>query len=139
MSSVDFSEEQRRRFNEDPEYFFRFRLKIESEGNGIHALTIKGTDMQKGAQLEFEHGMKERLKKKPEIYDWIRPDFAPGCRRLTPGPGYLESLVEDNVDFVRDTITKIGPKGVTTSDGKLHELDVLVCKWCYLRPLCVSR
>lgn len=41
--------------------------------------------------------MKKRLEKKPEIFDQILPSFPPGCRRLTPGPGYLEALVEPNV------------------------------------------
>lgn len=27
----------------------------------------------------------------------VIPDFVPGCRRLTPGPGYLEALCENNV------------------------------------------
>lgn len=127
MTSITFTEEQKKRFREDQEWFYKFRSKIEEGGNDIHAMTIKGTEMQKGAQKQFEEGMRERLKKKPEIFDWIKPDFAPGCRRLTPGPGFLEALVEDNVDFIRDRITRIEPKGVVTADGKLHEIDVLVC------------
>ncbi|KAF1345486.1 hypothetical protein BDV97DRAFT_302849 [Delphinella strobiligena] len=127
MDSIVFSEEQRKRFREDPAYFQDFRMKIEAGGNEIHALTIKGTEMQKGAKKDFEASMKERLKKKPDYYDWIKPDFAPGCRRLTPGPGFLEALVEDNVDFIRDRIVRIEEKGVVTADGRLHEIDVLVC------------
>jgi cation diffusion facilitator CzcD-associated flavoprotein CzcO len=127
MDGFTFSEEQKKKFVDDPEGFFKFRMEIEEGGNEIHALTIMGTEMQKGAQKDFEENMKKRLQKKPEIYDWLKPSFAPGCRRLTPGPGFLEALVEDNVDFVRTPITKIEPKGVVTEDGKLHEIDVLVC------------
>lgn len=127
MTSHTFSEEQKKRFREDPEFFYKFRMKIEEDGNDIHNITIKGTEMQKGAQKQFEEGMKKRLAKKPEIFEWIKPDFAPGCRRLTPGPGFLEALVEDNVAFIRDRIVRIEPKGVVTADGKLHEIDVLVC------------
>ena len=127
MTSITFSEQQKKRFREDAEYFQDFRLKIESGGNQVHALTIKGTKMQEGAMKQFEETMKERLKKRPEYYDWLKPDFAPGCRRLTPGPGFLEALVEDNVDFIRDGISRIESNGVVTADGKLHEIDVLVC------------
>lgn len=102
-------------------------MKIETGGNEIHALTIKGTEMQKSAQKQFEQGMQQRLKKKPEYYEYLKPDFAPGCRRLTPGPGFLEALVQDNVDFVRDTIVRIEPEGVVTADGRMHGIDVLVC------------
>jgi len=83
--------------------------------------------MQLGAQKAFEEGMRARLEKKPQYFDWLKPGFAPGCRRLTPGPGFLEALSEDNVNFIRDKITAIEPKGVRTEDGKLHEIDVLCC------------
>jgi len=71
--------------------------------------------------------MRERLKKKPEIADFILPSFAVGCRRLTPGPGYLEALVEDNVDFVSDQISEILPEGVVLETGRKIEIDALVC------------
>ena len=29
----------------------------------------------------------------------VIPDFPVACRRLTPGPGYLEALCEDNVSY----------------------------------------
>jgi hypothetical protein len=41
--------------------------------------------------------MKNKLATKPDIYQQLLPSFPPGCRRLTPGPGYLEALVEPNV------------------------------------------
>jgi hypothetical protein len=71
--------------------------------------------------------MRERLKKKPEIADFILPSFAVGCRRLTPGPGYLEALVEDNVDFISDPISEIVPEGIVLETGRKIEIDVLVC------------
>ena len=127
LNEFEFSVDQIRRFKEDPIAWERFRKDIEADANNVHAVTIRGTEMQKGAAKFFEAGMKERLKKKPEYFEWLRPGFSPGCRRLTPGPGFLEALVEDNVSFVRDRITRIEPTGVVTEDGKLHEIDVLCC------------
>ena len=83
--------------------------------------------MQKGAVEAFRAMMKKRLAKKPEIVDALTPSFAVGCRRLTPGPGYLEALVEDNVDFVSDKIVSIIPKGVVLENGRTIEIDALVC------------
>lgn len=71
--------------------------------------------------------MKTRLAKKPEIVKALTPSFAVGCRRLTPGPGYLEALVEDNVKFVSDRIGSIQPDGVELENGTKIELDALVC------------
>lgn len=124
---LQFSPDQIAKFKKDHDAWFRFRMKVESDANNIHALTLKGTEMQIKAQQAFDEGMQSRLKKKPEYYDWLKPDFAPGCRRLTPGPGFLEALVEDNVSFIRDKISHITEKGIVTEDGKLHEIDVLVC------------
>lgn len=115
------------RFKSDPEFWYEFRKKVEADSNNIHAITLKGTAMQQGAQKMFDEAMKARLARKPEYYDLIRPTFAPGCKRLTPGPGFLEALVEDNVSFIQDAISHIESKGIVTKDGKLHEIDALVC------------
>ncbi|GIZ39608.1 hypothetical protein CKM354_000298700 [Cercospora kikuchii] len=121
------SKEQIAEFEADPKAWFEFRTKIEADANNIHASTLKGTGMQKAAQEMFDQTMKARLAKKPEYYDLLKPNFAPGCRRLTPGPGFLEALVEDNVALINNGIARMEPKGVVTEDGKLHEIDVLVC------------
>jgi len=71
--------------------------------------------------------MKARLAKKPQIVDALTPSFAVGCRRLTPGPGYLEALVEDNVDFISDKIVAINPGGIELETGQMIDLDVIVC------------
>lgn len=87
LQGFEFPSEQIEKFKNDPEAWNDFRMDIEADSNNIHAVTIKGTPMQKGAAAAFEEGMKERLKKKPEYFEWLKPGFSPGCRRLTPGPG----------------------------------------------------
>lgn len=71
--------------------------------------------------------MKRRLRNKPELVEELLPSFAPACRRLTPGPGYLEALTDDKVDIISSPIVKIVEDGVVTEDGKHHPTDVLVC------------
>jgi len=83
--------------------------------------------MQKAAVQAYSEMMKARLAKKPEIIEAMIPSFGVGCRRLTPGPGYLEALVEDNVEFVSDKIASINPKGVVLENGRTVEIDALVC------------
>lgn len=62
-----------------------------------------------------------------ELKSFIIPKWAPGCRRITPGDGYLEALVQPNVETVFSDITKITKNGIVTADGKTHALDVIVC------------
>lgn len=58
---------------------------------------------------------------------FIIPTWSPGCRRISPGDGYLEALVQPNVEPVMVGIDKILPSGIQTTDGALHEMDILVC------------
>ena len=72
--------------------------------------------------------MRRRLTKKPEIADRLIPtDFFVGCRRPTPGHGFLEALCEDNVSLVGESITEMTPRGIKTADGVEHEFDVIIC------------
>ncbi|KAH7075495.1 hypothetical protein BKA63DRAFT_413523 [Paraphoma chrysanthemicola] len=120
-------DELRERLVNDPEYYEHFRLFVEEDGNGVHAITMKGTPLQLGAKDMFHQHMKKLLASKPEIFEALLPSFSPGCRRLTPGPGYLESLTEPNVSFITSPITHISESAIHTSDGKAHEIDALVC------------
>ncbi|OTA67145.1 flavin-binding monooxygenase [Hypoxylon sp. EC38] len=126
-NKLEFSPEQRREFAENPEKLFNFRKTIELDGGTIHDISIRGSAMQLGAIEAFSEAMKKRLSKKPEIAEFLIPSFGIGCRRSTPGPGYLEALVEDNVDFITDPIEAVTPTGVVLKSGRSVQLDALVC------------
>jgi hypothetical protein len=111
----------------DPAGYLKFRKIIEADGSMFYPATLMGSDMQKMAQAMFGEMMRTRLNKKPEIAAQLIPSFAPGCRRLTPGPGYLEALVEDNVEFITDEIDSMNEQGVRLASGQEINLDVLVC------------
>lgn len=121
------SEEQKASFGSDKELYHRFRKQIEQDGNSVHFLTVRDSEMQRQAREAFQAEMKRRLSKKPEIANAIVPDFAVGCRRLTPGQGYLEALQEPNVEFISENIQKVVPEGIVLVDGTFVRLDVLVC------------
>ncbi len=71
--------------------------------------------------------MEKKLSAKPHIAEAFIPNFAVGCRRLTPGPGYLEALCEDHVDFVSSPIDRITETGIQSADGSHREYDTIVC------------
>lgn len=60
-----------------------------------------------------------------ELKEFIIPKWSPGCRRISPGDGYLEALVQENVEPVMKGIKKITPQGILTEDGVEHKMDVL--------------
>ncbi|KAI0897668.1 flavin-binding monooxygenase [Annulohypoxylon nitens] len=127
LNQLDFSPEQREEWTKNPEIYHKFRKLIELDGGTIHEVSMRGSDLQRMAVNESRVAMKERLSKKPEIADFLIPSFSIGCRRPSPGPGYLEALVEDNVDFITDPVEAITSTGVTLKSGRKVEVDALVC------------
>lgn len=105
----------------------KLAIGVELELQSVHGATITGTPEQVGARGIFLENMKRRLAGNPALIDDLIPSFPPVCRRLTPGPGYLEALTDDKVDVVTSPIAKVDAEGIITADGKHHPTDVLVC------------
>lgn len=40
---------------------------------------------------------------------------------------YLEALVRDDVNFIPTTIKEITPTAIVTEDGKVREVDAIIC------------
>jgi cation diffusion facilitator CzcD-associated flavoprotein CzcO len=61
------------------------------------------------------------------LFDKLIPKFAVGCRRFSPGQGYLEALVEANVTVKTEQISEVNEKGIVMKDGSLIEPDAIIC------------
>jgi cation diffusion facilitator CzcD-associated flavoprotein CzcO len=125
-SNFTFSPQELHEFNEKPEVLLAYRKRLDSEIQSMTKLTLRGGLANKAAS-DFTRNMSTKLAKKPEILQKILPSFTPGCRRITPGPGYLEALTEDNVSFVSDPIARVTEEGIVTSDGTLRPVNAIVC------------
>lgn len=126
LENFQHTEEELKRFREDPEEYLKFRCAVEDALNTGAEFIFNGSDLQKGAQKLYEETMSERLKNKPGVYESLKPDYAPGCRRLTPGPGYLNAIAQPNVDFISTAIKEVTATGIVTEDGKLREVDAII-------------
>lgn len=71
--------------------------------------------------------MGRRLTGNPEHSEALVPDFPPNCRRLTPGPGYLEALTKQNVSFIQVPIKRFTKEGIETEDGVHRKVDAVIC------------
>jgi hypothetical protein len=112
---------------ENPAKYLEYRHKIERSVNGSALITVFGTPTQNEFKLINQEAMRKKLEKKPEIMEALEPNWPPGCRRLTPGPGYLEALCEDNVNFINTKIKRFTKEGIETMDGKERKVDLIVC------------
>ncbi|EYE97013.1 flavin-containing monooxygenase [Aspergillus ruber CBS 135680] len=127
LENFSFAPEEIEEFKHDHQKYQKFRKGVELELQSVHGATITGTPEQVGARGVFLENMKRRLAGKPALIDDMIPSFPPVCRRLTPGPGYLEALTDDKVDVFTSPIVNVDAEGIITADGKHHPTDVLVC------------
>lgn len=102
-------------------------LALEVSKHKIFKIMFKGSAIQKDATERFSADMKARLASKPELADNLVPSYALGCRRLTPGPGYLEGLTDPKTTVIRTGIKCIDETGIITNDGVHRPIDALVC------------
>jgi cation diffusion facilitator CzcD-associated flavoprotein CzcO len=62
----------------------------------------------------------------PALRDRLTPTYRLGCKRVLISNDFYPAFNRDNVSLVTDAIQFVEPTGVRTSDGVLHELDVLI-------------
>ncbi|KAH7152645.1 hypothetical protein EDB81DRAFT_647222 [Dactylonectria macrodidyma] len=122
-----FSKAQIERFKSDPVFYRKFIKAIEEVVNGNFPLTLKDTDFAASMQNRVREYMTDALQGDRRLCDAMIPDFPLGCRRLTPGVGYLEALKAPNVTVVTDPITRVVPQGLETPIGELIKVDAIIC------------
>lgn len=83
--------------------------------------------MQKDARASATKLMAARLGNEPDLTAKLTPTWALGCRRPTPGPGFLESLRQKNVTVLTDSVVRLTEDGVVDASGNEHKVDVVVC------------
>ncbi|KAF3011722.1 hypothetical protein E8E14_010037 [Neopestalotiopsis sp. 37M] len=62
-----------------------------------------------------------------QIFEQLLPDFAVGCRRLTPGNPYMRAVQEENVSVHRCAVTRVTPRSIVGSNGDEVEVDTIIC------------
>jgi len=90
-------------------------------GTAVNALNARRGEMLLG-------WMQSVLADRPDLIEKSTPDYpATGKRILQDNGSWLRCLAKPNVELVRTGIDRIVPEGVVTSDGTLHEVDII----CY--------
>ena len=63
----------------------------------------------------------------PILREKLRPDYRAACKRLIMSENFYDAIQRPNARLVTEPIQAVESAGVRTHDGRLHELDVLVC------------
>ena len=81
--------------------------------------------LARGLQVLVRQWMKRQVDD-PETRDKLIPTYTLGCKRPASSNTYLKSFNRPHVRLVTETIDRIDPGGVITSDGVHHGLDTLI-------------
>lgn len=120
------SEEQKQSFK-DPDTYLQYRKGLEGTFWKAFSAQIADSETTKATTENFTELMRKRLVDDPSLLEKLVPDFPPHCRRLTPGPGYLEALTKPNLSFIQTPIKEFTETGITTIDGVHREVDAVIC------------
>ncbi|WVQ81985.1 hypothetical protein IAT38_004112 [Cryptococcus sp. DSM 104549] len=119
--------EQIDRYKEHPEEHLEYCRALESLANKRFGYITRDSEDQRTLYEAWSKSMKDGLKSRPEYYEKLHPSFGVGCRRPTPGPGFLEALTQPNVEAVFSGVDHVDETGLTTSEGERKEFDVIIC------------
>jgi cation diffusion facilitator CzcD-associated flavoprotein CzcO len=136
-TNFKLTEGLRKQFSEDEEFYLKYRKGMETHFNSIHGFTLLDHPVQEMFRNFLINDMQEKLAKRPDILAKLVPTFPAGCRRVTPGNGFLEALIEDNVTFKPEHIARFTETGIATEDGAVYEYDAIICATgydCSFRP-----
>lgn len=121
-----YSEEDTEIFASDSEHHLNMRRQIERRMNSTFEMFHRGSSMQDKSREYMRSTMMKKLNNH-ELSNDLIPQFPFGCRRPTPGPGYLESLLDEKVHTIIGNIDRVSEEGVIAEDGTTHPVDVLIC------------
>lgn len=88
---------------------------------------IKDGPAQAFATAKVKEYMTAMLGGNEKLCKALIPDFPLGCRRLTPAPGYLEALSQDNVVVKAGGMKRFVADGIVMESGEVLKVDAIIC------------
>lgn len=98
---------------------------VEVEPDWDHPISVGRAN--EGLRLECIEHLKAQLADRPDLLDKMTPTYPPGAKRMLRDNGvWAAALKQPHVKLMTDGIVHIDKRGIVTSDGGLHEADVIV-------------
>ncbi|RVX67223.1 hypothetical protein B0A52_08657 [Exophiala mesophila] len=124
--NFDYSQEQKEEFAKSPTALDKYCRDVEGELNKRFTLMHLESEDQKVSREFVAESMFHKLEGDQNFTSRLIPKFALGCRRMTPGSDYLQSLKAPNVEVVFDSAAEVTSNGLLDSSGNLTEVDVII-------------
>ncbi|EXL38935.1 hypothetical protein FOCG_18434 [Fusarium oxysporum f. sp. radicis-lycopersici 26381] len=123
-----YSEKDKDEFRRDPATHLQYRKGLEATLTRNFPFFLRDSPMSQWATAAIKQDMLKKLESADEeLKQKLIPSWPPGCRRITPGNDYLESLVQDHVKVIFEGVSRFTATGLVTSEGKEFDFDLIAC------------
>jgi len=122
-----FSDAEKAEFREHPETMQEIRADVAQSFTDGFANVLG--DAESPVLKAIHDTCVENLEtsvKDPGLRERLRPNYRAACKRLILSENFYDAIQRPNARLVSEGIERVEATGVRTSDGQLHELDVLV-------------
>ncbi|KAK0236614.1 cyclohexanone monooxygenase [Armillaria nabsnona] len=123
--NFSYSEEERADFAKDPEKLYSHIKEVFDKMNTRFEAKRSNSEMQKMSQNTALEHMRKSLGREDLLLKLI-PDYAVGCRRLTPGAAFMEAVKFPHVELVQDPIESITTTSILTESGIERPVDRII-------------
>ncbi|MCH7707486.1 MAG: NAD(P)/FAD-dependent oxidoreductase, partial [Myxococcales bacterium] len=122
-----YSEEEKAEFRKHPGVMADVRAEIARTFVDGFANVVGDADspVLKAIHTTCENNLEDSVRD-PELREQLRPNYRAACKRLIMSENFYDAIQRPNAKLVTERIERIEKSGVRTSEGKLHELDVLI-------------
>ena len=120
--------EERTNYRTNTENLVKYAKKIEGKLNtamGLKAMMASSAE-SKIVREYFTKRMREHILD-DRIFEELLPNFAVGCRRLTPGNPFMRAIQGPNVTLHRSAVAKVTGNSVVGVNGDKVDVDTIVC------------
>ncbi|KAK4170201.1 hypothetical protein QBC43DRAFT_1770 [Cladorrhinum sp. PSN259] len=132
----NFSQETIEKFKSDPDFYHDFVKKLEVEVNTGFPVVLASSPVQAFVRAKVKEYMTAMLGGNEELCKALIPDFPLGCRRMTPGHAYMQSITKPNVEVRATGMKRLIPEGIELDSGEILKVDVIVCATGYETSFC---
>ena len=124
--NFSYTSDDKTKYREDKDYYGKYERALRDALACLHLITFKGSPLATGAQAATAELMRSKSTKDPSVAESIIPEWAIGCRRLTPGTPYIEALCEDKCQMIKEPINCFNEKGILSTEGTQRDYDVII-------------
>ncbi|KAK4942326.1 hypothetical protein LTR10_017933 [Elasticomyces elasticus] len=121
-----FTEQEKERFASNPAAYLDFRRGLERNLHDAYRGSIARTAENEAARQRCVDAMLKRLGGDEQWLKRLLPDYAVGCKRPTPSPGYLEALRGPKVTYVDTGISYANRSGLIDANGTERQVDAII-------------